>query len=97
MASQVIETATDLHETADEMFAADRLQAVVAVRVAGGSLGYGNVDLELLQAVVDTANARGFSCSQLEPAGEFAWLLFDPDTSGTTESDDTAETEYAES
>jgi hypothetical protein len=76
--SNVIDTEDDLRSQVETMFAADRVQAVVAVRTSGGALGYGHVDLGLLQAVVDTANARGFSLSTITPAGEHVVLLFDP-------------------
>lgn len=78
MAEHVVAVDTDLHEQADRMFAEDRVQAVVAVRISGGALGYGTVDLGLLQSVVDTANARGFSLTTLTPSGEHALLVFDP-------------------
>jgi hypothetical protein len=76
--SNVVDTAEDLRSQADALFAAERMQAVVAVRTSGGSLGYGTLDLGLLQAVVDTANARGFSLSTITPSGEHVVLLFDP-------------------
>jgi hypothetical protein len=76
--SHVIDTEDNLRAQADTVFAADRVQAVVAVRTSGGALGYGTLDLGLLQAVVDTGNARGFSLSGITPAGEHVVLLFDP-------------------
>jgi hypothetical protein len=78
LAENVVVADTDLHAQAERMFAEDRVQAVVAVRISGGALGYGTLDLGLLQAVVDTANARGFSLTSLTPAGEHALLVFDP-------------------
>jgi hypothetical protein len=76
--SHVIDTEDNLRAQAETVFAADRVQAVVAVRTSGGALGYGTLDLGLLQAVVDTGNARGFSLSGITPAGEHVVLLFDP-------------------
>jgi hypothetical protein len=76
--SNVIDAEDDLLAQAETIFAEDRIQAVVAVRTSGGALGYGAVDLGLLQAVVDTGNARGFSLSGITPAGEHVVLLFDP-------------------
>jgi hypothetical protein len=82
MAEHVVDADTDLVANADRMFADDRVQAVVAVRTSGGALGYGTLDLGLLQAVVDTANVRGFTLTSITPAAEHALLLFDPVPSG---------------
>jgi hypothetical protein len=76
--SNVVDSAEDLRSQADTLFAAERVQAVVAVRTSGGALGYGTLDLGLTQDVVDTANARGFSLSTITLAGEHVVLLFDP-------------------
>jgi hypothetical protein len=76
--THVIDVDTDLTAQVDAMFEPDRAQTVVAVRVSGGALGYGHVDLALLQAVVDAGNARSFSLSTVTPAGEHVLLLFDP-------------------
>lgn len=92
MATNVIENGQALVASADEVFAADRIQAIVAVRTAGGTLGYGHTDFELAQTVIDTANARGFVCSLMEPMGEFVLLLFDPDSTGVS-ADDSGTTE----
>ena len=78
MAEHVVDADTDLVQNADRYFADDRVQAVIGVRTSGGAIGYGNLDLGLLQAVVDTANARGFTLTTVTPAGEYALLLFDP-------------------
>jgi hypothetical protein len=90
MARNVFETPQQLHDDAEEVFADDRVQAVVSVRVAGGTLGYGHQDLSLAQAVIDTANARGFTCLSVTPFGEFMVLLFDPDTTGIAADDEPA-------
>ncbi len=78
MKPHVIGTDEDLHPQVDTIFADDRLQAVVAVRVSGGEFGYGTLDLSLLQATVDTANARGFEVGTITPLGEHVLVLFDP-------------------
>jgi hypothetical protein len=76
--AHVVGSDEDRRPQADTIFADDRLQAVVAGRVSGGELGYGTLDLSLMQAVVDTANARGFELSTVTPLGEHVLLLFDP-------------------
>ena len=78
MRPHVVNTDEELRPQAETIFAEDRVQAVVAVRVSGGELGYGTLDLSLLQAAVDTANARGFELSTVTPLGEHVLLLFDP-------------------